>query len=140
MKPTAAEAAEFLAHADKTRRSVQSQGGRESRAFIGWGLFILLFFPLFDFVNSELWAPIILGAAAVGTLVTALYFYRARSRIRLISPVKWWVWMVWTAWYCAMLATAAALQGHFPFASTVAAIGTALPLLAYGTRLARRGQ
>ncbi len=137
--PTPEEAAQRLAVADSLRGQVARSGARESRAFIGWGLFALVMLPPFDVVDGAIWGPFYSLVALLGWLTTTRY-YRARlGRVRLRARGHLGrVWLALGVWYGGLVVMAELLDVGVIW--TPAAVGVALPLLLYGAHLARQGR
>lgn len=99
--PTPEEAARRLAAADALRGEVARSGARESRAFIGWGLFALVMLPPFDIVDGgDLGAPVYSLVALLGWLTTTRYFRERLGQVRLRARGHLGrVWLALGLWY-----------------------------------------
>lgn len=141
MNPTPEEAARLLDTADMLRGQVARGGARESRAFIGWGLFALVMLPEFDVVDGAIWGPVLTLAALAGWLITSRYYHERLGRVRLHARGRLGrVWLAWGIWYGGLVVMAELLHARVGFIWTIAAVCAALPLLLFGARLARQGR
>ncbi len=139
--PTPEEAARLLGTADMLRGQVARSGARESRAFIGWGVFALMMLPEFGVVDGAIWGPVLTLAALAGWLITSRYYRERFGRVRLNARGRLGrVWLAWGIWYGGLVLMAELLHSHVGFIWTIAAVCAALPLLLFGARLARQGR
>ncbi len=141
MDPTPTEATRLLANADALRGQVKHNAARESRAFLGWGVYALVMIPPFDLVDHNIWGPILTVVALAGTLVTTRYYQQRAGRVRLLGSRRWsLVWIPWGVCYGGLVVMAELLQSQVGFIWTAAAVGAALPLLATGIHLLGEGR
>lgn len=142
MDASQTEAAERLAEVEARKRAVERRAPWEYRGYIGWGLFVLLFLPPFDFVNRAVWGTVTLFASMVGTVLTSLYFHRRSADVHLARAMqlsRWWrVWLGFCAWYALALTFAFTQQHHFALAWTVAGVAASAPLFVIGWVVARQ--
>jgi hypothetical protein len=141
VRPTPSEAARLLSSADELSTQVDAYAARESRAFLAWGLFALVALPPFDFVDGNIWGPVMLVASVAGWVATTRYYRERAGRVRLIAEGRSGVvWIVWMVWYAGLLVMAELLQPRLGFIWTAAAVAAAVPLLIVGAHLARAGR
>jgi len=130
------EAQEALATAAANRRTVVQRAPWEYRVYLAWGLFVLLMLPPFDFVDHNLWGPVILVVAACGMAATAHYFRQRGGQVRLQRALKesrWrWVWSLYGVWYLGVVSAARLVESSHSLAWSVAALAAGLPLIAIG--------
>ena len=75
------EAAESLSRVAKTQQEIVAQGAHEYLPFMWWGLFILFGYPPFDYVNGNIWSPIIGLTWIIGMVLTYRYFKDRTARV-----------------------------------------------------------
>jgi len=135
------EAARLLGTAERLRGQVARGGARESRAFIGWGVFALVMLPEFDVLDGAIWGPVLTLVALAGWLITSRYYRERLGRVRLHARGRLGrVWLAWGVWYGGLVVMAELLHTRVGFIWTIAAVCAALPLLLFGARLARQGR
>jgi hypothetical protein len=127
-------AADQLELVKRTQESVLAHRVKEHVPYIAWALWLLLFLPPLDFVNGNIWGPVVLMASAAGTVATYRYHRGRQQRVRLSNRPPW-VWAVWGLWYGGLFIGTAVT--HLDYRGTIVAIAAALPLAAYGAWLAR---
>lgn len=138
MEGSRSEAVEMLAHADAAGRAVRSRAAWEYRGYLAWALWLLVFVPPLDFLNHNVWGPVVQFSSITGTFLTCLYF-GVRSRHvhlgRAMHLRRWLVfWAAWTPWYVACIIGAHLLEPRFALAWTSAGVAGALPVLVAGIR------
>jgi hypothetical protein len=114
------------------RRQVREAGPDERRKALAWGAMVLVFVPLFDFIDQRIASAVIITVAVIGTVISRVYSRRRNAHVRPRSQ-RALGWFLWGLWYGALIFAAVLLQDSFSFAYTTAAILGALPLLAYGS-------
>jgi len=129
---------ELLAAAHAAKNGVWSSTPKEWKVFLLWGIWVLVFVPPFDFLNGNLWWPIVCVASVVGGVVTTVYFVSRSHRLHWARQSSWRNWLVIFILYGVIMATAAIVQSHFRYAWTTAALIAALPYFA--TALVIRNQ
>lgn len=132
------EAVRALAEVERRRREVARGGPNGYAIAIAWGLFVLIFLPLFDFFPGQIIGPTMSVGAVIGAILTSVYARRCEllKVIPRLDNKKVWVllWIRWTIWYIVVLAAAEWLSGRVALTWTMAGILSALPLFIYGLR------
>jgi hypothetical protein len=65
---------------------VRKYSPNEQRIMYWWSLYILVFYPPFDFFSLYLWLPAALGAWVVGMIIMWAYLYGPKAKVR-VKPV-----------------------------------------------------
>lgn len=134
----ASDAAQQLAAAEAARRAINARAAKEYTPYFGWGIFLLIIFPPFDFLDHDIWGPVAGTLAILLGLTTLGYFYRRTRGVRVADVYPWWIWPVWTAVSNGLLVGAFRMQDRIPVAATLAGVLAGVPLLAIGLSLRKR--
>jgi hypothetical protein len=135
---TQEEATQTLEKVRNSQDEINRRSAKDYVPWIGWGLFVILFWPPFDYLNPNVWGIITWVAAIIGSVITSLYFARRKARIKSqrVSPKL--SWLGYILWIAVGSAFAILTQSHFHYAWTVAGIVTGLPFVLYGFVLKSR--
>ena len=121
------DSGELLSAAYAARKAILDGGPQEWRAFFLWGIWVLLFVPPFDFLNGNLWGPIVWGTSIIGAIVTTYYFWKRAQRVHWVRHSSWQNWLVIYICYGVIMGAAAFLHTHFRYTWTVAALLAVVP-------------
>lgn len=105
---------------------------------VAWAVWVMVFIPPFDFVQGDLWGPVVVGSSVIGTVVCYRYYAERYGRVHPLAGKQWRVWLVWSPWYAAWIVFANVFRGRIAFAATLAAAASAGPLLGYALYNRRR--
>jgi hypothetical protein len=129
------EAAKNLAKVKSTQDVISRSSAKEYAPWIGWGLFIILFYPPFDFIDPNKWGIITWAVAIAGSFVTARYFSKREAKIKTNRHAPRLSWLYYILWVAAGNVFALLTYQHFGYAWTVAGLVIGLPVLLYGLKL-----
>jgi acid phosphatase family membrane protein YuiD len=103
--------------------------------FIGWGLFVLLGYPPFDFLNGNIWGPIISVVWIVGMILTFRYFRDKSARVHIFTSTPWFVWVALVAATSLAVALAEGFQSKYHYAWTISGVLLSLFYIGYGLKV-----
>lgn len=134
------EASQALGDIRETQNRVIAQGPHEYVPFIGWGLFVLVGYPPFDFVSGNVWGPALSVLWIVGMLITYRYFRDKAARVHILTTTPWYVWVTLGVLTSAAAAFAEITQSRVHFAWSIAGLLLAIPYIGYGLKLRAAGK
>ncbi len=129
------EAAQNLQQVKSTQAEITNRGAKEHAPWIGWGLYVIVFYSLFDFVKPEIAIPITWIAALAGTFITANYFRSRRAKVKTHTNAPWFAWILYGLWIAAGAFLAGHLEPYFTYTWTVTGLVVGIPFVAYGLKL-----
>lgn len=121
------------------QNKVRNLGMKQSNSFFIWGLYVLIAFVPFDFVNKSTWSLYVIGLWFVFAVFATAYYISKNRHVRNRNVVPWQAGLAigFTSGICAFLA---ALGSHyFKYAWTAAGIVVTGTYLLYGLKLRHQG-
>ncbi len=132
---TDTEAAQNLEQVKIAQAEINKRTAKEYAPWIGWGLFIVLFYPPFDLFDPSKWGIVVWVVAIIGAIITGRYFHTRKSRIKSTQKLPRFAWLYYILWIAVGNIFANIAHPHFAFAWTVAGVGIGLPFILYGLKL-----
>jgi len=79
------EAASSLRQIKQTQGIIKTKAVKEYLPWFGWGLFVLITYPPFDFIKPSIWGPITAILFIIGMILSFRYYVVSNKRIHAIS-------------------------------------------------------
>jgi peptidoglycan biosynthesis protein MviN/MurJ (putative lipid II flippase) len=122
-----ADPGELLSSVAAAKRDIRSNTPKEWKVFLLWGAWVLMFVAPFDFLNGNVWWPVVVLASVAGGVATTVYFVSRSRRLHWQRMSTWRNWLTIFVVYGVVMATAVVVQSHFRYTWTAAAIVAAVP-------------
>ncbi len=129
------EAAQTLEQVKSAQAEISRRTAKEYVPWIGWGLFIVLLWPPFDFLNPNKWGVATWTASIIGTIITSIYFATRKAKIKSNKRSPKLAWLYYILWIIVGSTFAVLTHTRFHYAWTVAGLVTGLPFILYGLKL-----
>jgi peptidoglycan biosynthesis protein MviN/MurJ (putative lipid II flippase) len=118
---------ELLRSVAAAKRDIRSNTPKEWKVFLLWGIWVLVFVAPFDFLNGNVWWPVVVVASVAGGVATTVYFVSRSRRLHWHRMSTWRNWLTIFIVYGMVMATAVVVQSHFRYTWAAAAIVAAVP-------------
>jgi len=131
------DATSSLKQIKQAQDTIKSIGVKEYIPWFGWGLFILITYPPFDFIKLSLWTPIAATLFIIGMIASYLYHIISYRRVHIVSHIPRYVPLVTfiLIFVTILLINMYKLQFHYAYAWTVGGIILATVFFSYGVYL-----
>lgn len=129
------DATTTLQQIQSVQQTIVKRSAKEYAPWIGWGLYVIIFFSPFDYVKPSIWGPISWLVAAIGGYITYRYF-KKHADVK-VQRAPWQAWFLYGLWIALGVAVASSVQTHIHYAMTIAGFVVGLPFIAYGIKLKR---
>lgn len=132
------QAHESLATIERTQAAILQRSAKEYAAWMSWGLYVVIIFPPFDFIEPAIWGPICWISALIGWIITYRYYQKRHVAIKTLQSTPWYAWLTNGLWIAIGIAAANGLQPHLHYAWAISGVVVGLPFVLYGLWLKRK--
>lgn len=126
------EAAQSLEHIKHTQKAIKNKGAKEYAPWFGWGLFVIVTYPPFDFIKPNVWGPIVAVLFVVGMVLSFRYFFVSNERIHAISHTPWPIAVLYFFLISVTIFLANVFQSSFHYVWSVGGVVLAALFFIYG--------
>lgn len=127
------DARESLEKIKQAQRAVTEKAAKEYMVWSWWGLYVLIFYPPFDYFNGNVWGPILLAVWPVGSFLTFRYYRKSTAFPKIMTPK--YIYVGFTILIALAIMFAEIMHPYFHFAWTVAGLVVGLSYWTYAAFL-----